>query len=103
MQLKKSIFADLVNVPVIKTETPLVIKYKSDKTKADITKSIDPKSLKIAYVYCRNNNVVIDYCGDGERKGPKRFMENTMPKEVVPYNINPRFKLTDMNFNYGNK
>uniref|UniRef100_A0A1A9W984 Uncharacterized protein n=1 Tax=Glossina brevipalpis TaxID=37001 RepID=A0A1A9W984_9MUSC len=104
-------YADVARVPVVAAGAPVVIlpKIKQDslKTKSDLNKNVDPKVIKFSDIRCRSNGSIGDSCGCEEnRTKVKAAIEGALPDGYVvqvPGRLNPRFKVTDISFEYTHK
>uniref|UniRef100_A0A1B0BK14 Uncharacterized protein n=1 Tax=Glossina palpalis gambiensis TaxID=67801 RepID=A0A1B0BK14_9MUSC len=102
---KKKTFGDAVKIPVTTSAGP--DRQNREKTKADLTKNVDAKTIKISNVRCRKNVVVVTCCGgDDERNKAKAAIKSSSSNDFVVHTLtklNPRSKITDMNFKYHNE
>uniref|UniRef100_A0A1A9WF41 Uncharacterized protein n=1 Tax=Glossina brevipalpis TaxID=37001 RepID=A0A1A9WF41_9MUSC len=83
--IKRKTFADVARVSAAVAGTHVVIKarikYDTLKTKSDLTKNIDSKSIKFSDVRCkRNGTIVFNYGGEDDRNKAKAAIEGSLPE-----------------------
>lgn len=68
--MKGKTLDDAVNIPVITSDSLVLARPKcrqnSKKTKVDLNKNIDPKTIKVSNVWGRNKGVAVIDCGEEE-------------------------------------
>lgn len=95
-------------VPIMKKNLPLIVKPKQkqkiEKTKSDLNKKVDPKTLKIKNLEHRNNGMILI---ETDTKENREIIKNELEKKMkdgydikIPLEIKPRFEIVHMNNNF---